>query len=96
MALTSSFKEINNHLKAIHQGNPSFREAIVDKLKLRLHNKPASQKTLNACFRIALKYIENPSKVNTPVVAAVGVLVEFGAKWDSDTLFQLGKTPFQG
>ena len=99
MSSESTVEDILIHLNEIHTGvsegtSSLFRDSIVNALRLQLKNNPASQETLNVCLLIGLNYIQTPSQQLFHRIAAVGELVQFGAKWDGCTLFLMDKTPY--
>ena len=62
-------------------------------LRLQLDTTPHSQKTLDGCLLIGLRYLSSQSQHIAFVVAALKVLLHLGAKWDSSTLFDNHRTP---
>ena len=99
MSSESTVEDINTYLNEIHHGESEstrslFRDCIVDALRLQLKRNPASQETLNVCLLTGLRYVQKPSQTHFHGLAAVEVLVEFGAKWDGCTLFLMDKTPY--
>ena len=63
-------------------------------LRLQLDNNPPSQKTLDECLLIGLSSLSTHSQHIAFVVAELQLLLHFGAKWDSSTLFDLQRTPY--
>ena len=99
MGSESTVEDISTHLNAICAGvrkstSSLFRDYILDALRMQLKSKPASQETLDVCLQIGLNYIQTPSQQLCHGIAAVGVLVQFGAQWDDCTLFNMDKTPY--
>ena len=99
MASESTVEDISTHLNAIYVGVSKgtsflFRDSILDALRMQLMSNPASQETLDVCLQIGLNYIQTPSQQLCHGIAAVGVLVQFGAQWDECTLFNMDKTPY--
>ena len=99
MGSKSTVQDISSYLNAIHTAvsentRSVSRDSIVDGLRLHLTSKPASQETLDVCLLIGLNYIQTQSQQLFHGIAAVKVLVQFGAKWDNRSLFLMDKTPY--
>ena len=63
-------------------------------LRLQLDITPPSQKILDECLRIGLSYLHSQSPHIPHVVAALRLVLYFGAKWDGSTLFENQRTPY--
>ena len=99
MSAESTVEDISLYIKDLNNGSSEgtlslFQDCILDALRLRLESNPASQETLDTCLQIGLRYIPTQSQQLSHGVDAVGLLVQFGAKWDGSTVFQMQRTPF--
>ena len=63
-------------------------------LRLQLDTNPPSQKTLDECLLIGLRSLSSQHQHISQVVAALELLLQFGAKWDGSTLLGLQRTPY--
>ena len=63
-------------------------------LKVQLDTNPPSQSTLDQCLLIGLSNLPSQSQHIAFVVAALRVLLQFDAKWDSSTLSDNQRTPY--
>ena len=64
-------------------------------LRLQLDTNPPSQKTLDECLLIGLGFLSSSWNQHiSHVVAALELLLQFGAKWDGSTLLCLRRTPY--
>ena len=63
-------------------------------LRLQLNTNPPAQKTLDECLLIGLISLSIQDQHIAFVVAALNLLLQLGAKWDSSTLFDLQETPY--
>ena len=64
-------------------------------IRLQLNTNPPAQKTLDECLLIGLISLSIQHQHIAFVVAALNLLLQLGAKWDSSTLFDLQETPYQ-
>ena len=62
--------------------------------RLQLDTNTPSQKTLDDCLLIGLRYLSSQNQHILHVVAALELLLQFGAKWDCSTLLGLRRTPY--
>ena len=63
-------------------------------IRLQLNTNPSAQKTLDECLLIGLISLPSQRQHIAHVVAALQLLLQLGAKWDSSTLFDLQETPY--
>ena len=63
-------------------------------LRLQLDSNPPSPKTLDECLLIGLRSLSSQNQHILHVVAALELLLLFGAKWDRSTLLYKQRTPY--
>ena len=63
-------------------------------IRLQLDINPPSQETLDECLLIGLRNLATQSQHISHVVAALQLLLQFGAKWNGSTLFDILITPY--
>ena len=63
-------------------------------LRLQFDSNPPSPKTLDECLLIGLRSLSSQNQHISQVVAALQLLLQFGAKWDNSTLLNKQRTPY--
>ena len=69
-------------------------EGIGSSFRLQLDTNTPSQKILDECPLIGLRSLSSQNQHISQVVAALELLLQFGAKWDNSTLLDKKRTPY--